>query len=323
MKQLLNPESVINSLEVALTKPFDYSSAVRRLNGSISGIAPGTLHMKHRNDCICFAEYRDGKQFFVSKTSKRVYELARRKYCSLLLHVLKIYSLQADGSQKLKQEAFAKLADFIRMLDAANLDVARVVLTSKQYEWYTKSFKQKPNKANLAIYTEGGVHVRSKSEKDIGNELESNAVIYHFEEALRINVSELVNALAGELNLRPRNGSLFHYVNGSCYWNVPSALEWINCDGSLWRAYDSNTGLITIFPDFRIMLADGSFMFWEHEGLIDNFVYRCNASERELIMRYSGDVPAGNLIATFEKDTMNSLRVGEIIKSEILPRLFW
>ena len=320
MKQFLDPEAIITSLEIALSKPFDYPVAARRLNGSISHISGGALHIRKSNNYYRFFEYKDGQQKYLGRSSNRLYELARRKYCGLLLRALKSTFFESNDS---KATATSDLAAFIRLLAAANLDVARVVLTSKQYEWYTKSYKQKANNTTPVLNTEGGSRVRSKSEKDIGNELENYAAPYHFEECLRFNVRDLVETLADNLNLRPQNGSLFHYINGSCYSNVPKELEWMNTDGSMWRSYDTNTGLITIYPDFRIMLADGSFLYWEHEGLVDKFIYRCNASEREIILRYSADVPRANLITTFEKDTLDSMRVGEIIKNEILPRLFW
>lgn len=323
MQQLLNTESIISSLEIALSMHFDYAAASRRLNGSVSGFAPGSLNIKRRGSCICLAEYHCGKQSFVSKKSDRAYELARRKYISLLLHAMKCFEDQSDTSLQQRQDSLAELSAFINLLDSANLDAARVVLTAKQYEWFTKTFKQKANSTTPAIYTEGGIRMRSKSEKDIGNELENCAVPFHFEEALRINVKFLVNTLAENLNLRPKNGSLFQYIDGSCYWNVPPQLEWMNSDGSLWRSYDSRSGTITIYPDFRIMLADGSFLFWEHEGLMEKFIYRSNASEREAIMRYAGNIPFGNLITTFEKDTLDSARLSEIVRNEILPRLFW
>lgn len=323
MKQLLDPEAIIRSLEIALSKPFDYSAAARRLNGSIAHIPAGTLHVKKRVNYYHFEEYNSGRQSSISNSSVRVYELARRRYCGLLLQALKCFSNQLDCSQSDKKSSLSDLASFIRLLSAANLDVARIVLTPKQYEWFSRPYKQKSNNAQPALFTEGGIRVRSKSEKDIGNELEHYATPFHFEECLRVNVRDLVEKLASNLNLRPRSGSLFHYPDGSCNWNVPSRLDWMNSDGSLWRTYDSNSGFITIFPDYRIMLADGSFIFWEHEGLADYFTYRINASEREAIMKYSANVPSANLITSYERDTLDSMRIGEIIKNEILPRLFW
>lgn len=323
MKQLLDPEAIIRSLEIALSKPFDYSAATRRLNGSLSKIPPGTLHIKKYRQYYRFVEFADGKQICLRKTSSRVYELARRRYCGLLLHALKCHGNQLDVSKDSHKESINSLASFIRLLAAANMDVARVVLTSRQYEWYTRPFRQKPNNVEPALFTEGKIRVRSKSEKEIGNAFEAFAVPYHFEEVLRINVRELVDSLAASLHLRPVNGSLFHYMNRLCYWNVPSELDWMNSSGSLWLTYDTNSGYVTIYPDFRIMLADGSLIFWEHEGLVLDFNYRNNATEREIVMKYAADIPASHLIATYEKDTLDSMRLGEIIKNEVLPYLFW
>lgn len=131
MKQLLDPEAIIRSLEIALSKPFDYSVASRRLNGSLSKIPPGTLHIKRYKQYYRFEEYINGKQIYLSKTSSRVYELARRRYCSLLLHALKSYANQIDISKESRNESINSLTSFIRLLAAANLDVSRVVLTSR------------------------------------------------------------------------------------------------------------------------------------------------------------------------------------------------
>ena len=128
-----------------------------------------------------------------------------------------------------------------------------------------------------------------------------------------------------EADLRKNNllhGRLYTYHNGVCVWNVPEELAWMNARGSVWRTYDANSGCITLHPDYTIMLADGSILFWEHEGLIHHFSYRINASERIELMRQTG-IPESLLLRTIEEQTTDQTALKNIIRTRVLPRLWF
>ena len=107
-----------------------------------------------------------------------------------------------------------------------------------------------------------------------------------------------------------------------CTWQVPEYLQWMNSPGSIWKSYNERTGYITIFNDFKSMLADNDTVLMEHEGLCDDFVYRCNAAERVFVMLYTKSVSRKNLIYTFEDDVADKSVLESIIENTILPRLW-
>lgn len=171
---------------------------------------------------------------------------------------------------------------------------------------------------------EDGTIVRSKSEQNIGNVLWDFAVPIHYEERLTINVQKLVENLAADIEKENHSITNLHYIShGSCWWNLPKEYSGMNASGSLWHTYDYRTGCVHIHPDYTIMLADGTLVFWEHEGLFAKYPYRANASERICIMRYPGGIPMQNIIETTEVEGNNRDALEEIIKTQILPRLWF
>lgn len=80
------------------------------------------------------------------------------------------------------------------------------------------------------------------------------------------------------------------------------------------------TGNSAMYPDFTILLSDGSKVIWEHFGLMDDRRYAENAVRK--IMRYHelGFVVGQRLICTFESDIENPKIIENIIKRRLLTR---
>ena len=76
-------------------------------------------------------------------------------------------------------------------------------------------------------------------------------------------------------------------------------------------------------PDIKTIFADNSVFLHEHEGMMDKFIYRCNASERSAILKYTGTVRPGNLLETYEHYIDTSEKRQKIIESRVLPRLWF
>lgn len=175
-----------------------------------------------------------------------------------------------------------------------------------------------------AVATSCGLNVRSKSERDIANAYESLAVPFHYEEQAQIYVHDLVMQLEEKLKREGRlRGPVYSFRGNGVHWNVPPELEWMNTPGSIWKSYYPPTGKITIYNDFKILLANDEIVIWEHEGLIEDFVYRCNASERAAIMKLTGSISKGNLIETYESEVDSPEKIYAIIEERILPRLWF
>lgn len=137
-----------------------------------------TLHWRQRKGGVTFWAYLRGKQVGITGNMDRVYSLARKTYLKL-----RLYGLQHMDGDQWATEIEALLQSFA----SAGLDVLRIVLTKAQYEWASNPQSQKTNrKEQLEYKTDGGVYVRSKSERFIGNLLEKFGIPYRYEPELRI-----------------------------------------------------------------------------------------------------------------------------------------
>lgn len=324
MKQLISPENFNKSIEHALLSTHDYADSAKHIKGIIDNLSGGTLQIRHDGSAISFYGNCRGEVKYLKKSSHELYQLARKRYLMLLLQILNMASDAKARSTEQRNALINELKELILTYASGNLDIARIVLTSAQYKWYTSNYHKKKIDVSNAQVTANGLPTRSKSEKDIGNGLDDLAVIFHYEEANYIYVRDLVNQLEQNLIADGKlSGNLFHYKEGSCIWNVPGELQWMNIRGSIWRSYNYRSGKILIYNDFKVMPARGDIIIWEHEGLYDKFIYRCNANERIGIMRYTGNIAKENLITTYESEVATPEKIRNIIMKNILPRLWF
>lgn len=329
-KNKMDPNAVVQSLKSAIIMTRDYSAACARIRNRLRRLPKDPLHRDRQHNGIYF--YTNGK--YLRKESDLLYSLARKRYCAALLNVLtQISELPASMAQRdpFQSEqcsaAFAKLDKLIHDYADGNLDLARILLTQQQYIWYVGEYHKKPFSGDpngQILLNPQGDRVLSKSEQNIGIGLWDHAVPCHYEEPLRINVQRLVDALQKDLMEQGQpSRQLYYYQGCTCCWNVPGHLQWMNAPGSVWRTYDSRTGCILIHPDYTIMLANGSLLYWEHEGLMGSFDYRANSTERVSIMLLSGRIARENLIETFETEANDRQILEQIIETRILPRLWF
>ena len=277
------------------------------LKKEYSKMPEGSLQIKRIKGYYRFYHYIDSKLVYINNADGLLYKLARKKFLSYIIN---------DHDTTTLLEGYRK----------AGLDLQRITLTSKQYRWVSVDYPKNTGwQDDLKYSTYSGVLMRSKSERDIGNELEYHAVPYRYDMLLKINVSEILDGLRDYLanhkfwRYNPR--TLYTYRDGHCVWNVPEELQWMNAPGSIWRSFNYSTQAITISADFTIALADGSLLIWEHAGLCLNPVYRCNTSERIFVLRATSFVPSENILFTTENDVLNMTDVQQIITTKILPRI--
>lgn len=317
----MDSETIILSIRRALECEYDRASAIARLRGAMAYKAGSELRIKKERGYYRFYEKKEGKKkmTYLSRSNKRLYGLARKKYCNELLKLLSM------GKSR-REKQLNKLKQLLYKFESGGLELERIVYSHKQYRWYRGRFARKEQ--GDASHPLEDYFVRSKSEQNVGKSMLRFGVPFHFEERLIINVQELVEKLREKLeNEKFYNwefsGKLYFVKDGVTIWLVPPELRWMNASGSVWKTYDPKTGCITIYPDFKIMLADGSVVRWEHEGLTDDFIYRCNASERVSIMLITRTIEASDLITTYEFDADDEARLERIISEVILPRLWW
>lgn len=324
MKQIIDPVAFNRSISMAFASSFDVDAALNRVRKKTAALPAHKLFIGHHNGWISFYKRVDGKQRYLSKQSDEVYLLARRRYLLQQLDILDLTNRRGADCQRIRDELIKDLQTLIADFAKGNLDIARIVMTPKQYKWYTGPFKQKQLDRSVSYKSVGGVYVRSKSERDIINSLEQFAVPTHYEEETSIQVQPLVDALHHELRQSNElSGNLFYYRNGACRWRVPTRLAWMNTPGSIWATYNYKTGKLTIYDDFRVMLASNEIIGWEHHGMCFNFTYRNNAGERMMVLKFTHTFASDNWIETFEDDVDSPDKIREIIRSAILPRLWF
>ena len=80
---------------------------------------------------------------------------------------------------------------------------------------------------------------------------------------------------------------------------------------------------ITLYPDFTIILADGTELYWEHAGLFDQESYKDWQHIKFDIYYYNGIYPPKNLIITMDgpDKPISSLEIRSIVEALILPRI--
>ncbi|MGN0701565.1 MAG: hypothetical protein ACI4KL_00065 [Lentihominibacter sp.] len=351
MKQFISAEAFKRSITEALKEKQDFKPSLKLVRGFLSQTGPGALNISRQGKYFAFRKYEDGRQVPLVKSSAELYRLARKRYLTELLKLLELYdAVSSDGlnassnslsvnssyeSRRLgsllneRNQALQRLMNLIDNYEKGNLDIGRIVMTPKQYSWYTKPFRHKTIPEAKNNITGGGVITRSKSEKELGNAFEYWAAFYHYEEKMTVYVYELVKALNHQLReyyrinrLNPPS-RLYYYSHGTCIWNVPPEFQWMNAPGSVWKTYNERTGNITMYNDFRFMPVDSSTIILEHEGLLDDFLYRNNASERIALLKLTGTLPNENIIETSERETGDAKLIQAIIKRDILPRLWF
>lgn len=333
MKCFIDPQNFNRSIDIALSSSFDYGAAADRIQALLSHTPEENLYIRRDSKKIAFYKRDGDRQIYVSKKADEIYELARKKYLTLLLKNIESavearpFPRRSASTEKLPAEhrkPLRQLHDLVMMYAGGNLDLARIVMTPEQYRWYSSDFRQKKINTASAVKTNGGAVVRSKSEREIADCLSFFSVPFHYEQCRTVEVAALVNALKRQLrNAGFFSGGSTSYASGACYWNVPKELEWINTPGSIWKSYDNRRGILIMFNDFTTMAANGEEIVWEHEGMYDDFIYRCNASERISILQYTNTIPRKNIIVTYEDDTNDPEKLIDIIKRDILPRLWF
>ena len=325
-KQFITSEALIRSLRCSFESIVYPSQTVGSIRKRVAKLLPGYLRVLHDGKYIRFYERIDNKKVFLKKDSDRLYLLARKRYLTEVLEIMMILSGSTTESSGFEHQ-YNKLVELINDFAKGNLDLARIAFTPAQYKWYTGKYRRKgistdTNKETMK--TGYGDSVRSKSEQSIANALWGFAIPCHYEEKLLIDVQPIVDRMTFDLKTQGwREKNVFYYRGGSCYWNIPNELQFMNVPGSIWHTYDYRSGHITIYPDFTIMLADGTRLYWEHEGLLDQIVYRVNAIDRVFIMRSAGNIDPLSIIETEEKDSVDPSALDKIIRTRVIPGLWF
>lgn len=171
-------ESFIKNI---IDRENEYSNALKR---ELRQDGHGSLYIKSKNGSNYFVEYRDGKQFGISKDMDRVYKLARLQYAAKRLAESQriCETLTAAHSELENIHGESGTEGLVKRLGM--LELNRVTLSNKEWKW-SKNYSSNPYYPEALKYaTANGIKMRSKSERIIGNKLEEYNIPYRYEAQL-------------------------------------------------------------------------------------------------------------------------------------------
>ena len=86
---------------------------------------------------------------------------------------------------------------------------------------------------------------------------------------------------------------------------------------------DFNGFKTTRYPDFTIRLADGSYLFWEHAGLLNKEAYLQRFAEKIALYQHNNILLGINLVVTVDDSSgqIDMRSIMRVIQNMILPRL--
>ena len=121
-----------------------------------------------------------------------VYKLARKRYLKLKLREHEtqygfIYNRHRIDPRPNRYTA--RIREFLIKCKNANLDMMRITLSPEQYQWVHEDYPHDVIEPGERYYeTYSGVRMRSKSERDIGNELEIAGIPYRYGQKVTMEV---------------------------------------------------------------------------------------------------------------------------------------
>ena len=122
-----------------------------------------------------------------------VYKLARKKYLQLKLREHEAQYSSYYGKYLVDPKPVPASKQIRKHLDRcgkAKLDVRRITLSPEQYRWVHENYPRDEIPPGEKYYeTYSGVRMRSKSERDIGNELELEGIPYRYGQKIVLDVS--------------------------------------------------------------------------------------------------------------------------------------
>ncbi len=262
------------------------------MKNELDGIKFGTLIINHVKGRTQYYEANKDGRHGITTNRKRVEELARRRYLKKKLNILrKEQKLTKKYAKKLYKEL---LPDGVNPIDKVingfvktDLELARITLSRKQYNWRDHQSENPMFREDLKYITTRGIAMRTKSEFITGEIMDEYDIPYRYEPAVEVDVTALCDFRKG---IYPD----YSYQRS----------------GRVYKKY---------YPDFVILLADGSFIIWEHLGMANDKKYR--EDNKDKLFAYLSSVGIEHLIFTYEEDVNKPERIHEIIRTRVLPYL--
>lgn len=159
------------------------------LRKELEKLPGGSLHLKMVSGKTYYGYAIDGTRHSITQDLDLVYQLARKRYVQLKLQEYENTCLCSGDRRTVRMRPVAKqLRKLLENYRRARLDLMRITLTPKQYHWVHSHYQTNPYPKDLEYITYSGIVMRSKSERDIGNEMELEGIPYRYEQGVRAKV---------------------------------------------------------------------------------------------------------------------------------------
>lgn len=274
---------------IALLSELDrqYSARLAANKRERAAFRGGYISVSRQNGVPYLYENAGGKRRSVTKDRGRVMKLIRARYLDKKIAEQKAALKLIRRFTKTLARCALKAPDpetYItsRFCDCTD-ELGAVFWNDFQRRNAGRQSQNPFRREDLKIRSNGGTLVRSFSEQIICNVYEELGIPYRYEMKIKVDVTDM-----GEIP-----GS--YYENGRWYKNY--------------------------YPDFVILLADGSIIIHEHFGLISDKLYVDNIGERITAYLNGKVVDIDHLIITFPKDVRDVGPFREMLKARVRPQV--
>lgn len=235
---------------------------IRKYRRELRGLPQGALVVNAQPKGTVLYEFRDGTSRGITRDLKRVQGLARAQ---ILREKIEDLEELADGIVLIRRKTDGgDPYELARILSEKGIPAEKILWTPEQQRMAFRQSENHYREEEKVYATDKGILMRSKSEMFWGNMYEELMIPYAYEKKITLDVTGMPD------------------VKGAWEHN-----------GRLYKDY---------YPDFVILLADGSIIIHEHLGRIDSAEYREKTAERIFAMTSSGFITPSRLILTYEDD---------------------
>jgi hypothetical protein len=130
----LTASALNKSIVTALQAPPNAMTSIEMIQRALRSLPEGTLYPSDNGNTVSFYVFRNGRQRYLPKTSDLLHPLARKKYLVILLEILELTHVQSAKATNKRAVLISKLQNLLTLYERGNLDLSRVVLTSRQHK---------------------------------------------------------------------------------------------------------------------------------------------------------------------------------------------
>lgn len=156
----------------------------------------GYLKIDRKKGKAYYSHSIDNRTIGITLNEALIYTLARKQYLKLRIlegkRSLQNASRSVRGKRipdRYRMKGDGGLRSLVKKFSEVGLDVMRITCSKKQYEWMSDDYERNTSEWSGAEYISySGRKFRSKSERDIANELEIRGIPYRYEPKIKVRV---------------------------------------------------------------------------------------------------------------------------------------